>query len=137
MDIYKSRDVQVSVPRVTIGGTDYPVRNISAVKVETDTPSSGAPVFLLILGLCLAIGGGATIYEGGDDGMTMMGIVILMGGLALTGAAVYILSSSRPTYNLTFQTNAGAVTAYTTNDKEQIGSIRKAINQAIDAQSSS
>ena len=125
---YDSPQVTVSDARITISGTDYPVRNVAAVGVEKKEPSRGCALFALIIGGLSATCGGVSCLEDSREGMWPL---LLIGFLAL-GLGVLSLVMTRPTYTLIFQTNAGKVAAYTSKDEEEMFRIKVAINQSID-----
>lgn len=124
--IYQAGTVQVSDSRVTVGGMEYPVRNISAVGVTEKKPDSCLPWVLVLVGGLLGIYSFFEYLEGWGVALTLIGTVVLVGlGIAL-------IWSAKTQYALVFQTNAGSVAAYSTTNQQEINAIRAAINEAID-----
>lgn len=130
---YQSQLISVSQARISIKGMDYPIRNISAVGLETKQPSMVGAVLSMLAGILLCIGAivGYVVLPA-DVKMVMM--TVLFGGLFWAGLAVYLFSSAKPAYHLVFQTNSGQVDAYSSRNGDEMSAIKAAINQAIDAQ---
>ncbi len=126
--LFESTGVSVTQARVTIGGTDYPVRNISAVSVEKKAASGCLPGVFIVPGLLIIAYGGMMLanHHGGGAPLAI--------GILLCVLGIIFFAVASPEYNLVFTSNSGRTVAYTTKSADEIMRIKAAINQAIDSQ---
>lgn len=132
---YDSPHVTVSEARITVLGTDYPVRNISAVSMESKSKTSGCALAAIIIGGFMSVAAAVNLWSAcatsGESGLLSRAKLLFV-LLLITLIGVLVRRGAKTTYTLVFQTNAGKVAAYTSTNEEEMAKIKAAVNHAID-----
>jgi Family of unknown function (DUF6232) len=93
------------------GGTQFPIRNISAVTTKTNTPDRKGPIFCIIIGVFL---------------ITAYGL-----GLLLIALGIYWWISQKSVYAIFLSTAGQNIQGYASSDLTEISEIQSALNAAI------
>ncbi len=102
------------------GPTTYSMANITSVKTEKREPKRVIGVLIALSGFVLGYIG----YASSETGLLVSGVVIAGAGIALTVLL-------KPTYHLKVSSASGETEPLISNDKEYIGHITTAINEAL------
>jgi hypothetical protein len=111
--LFHENEIFISKLRFIADNQTYAMSGITSVKFETIRPSSALPLFLLIIGVIFGI----------VQAYTYAAIIIIV------GFAVGFLRPDR--YAVTLVTSGSEVRSYISKDKEFVGRIVKALNDAI------
>lgn len=124
--IYSDNPVVVTNMRVSIGGTTYPLQNITSVKVLFTPPRLVKPILLLVVGLIILLAAFAEL-----DGKTPapFAVYILAGGMI--GGAILWMCNAKTMYHVGLSSASGEIHALTSKDKAYIERIVLSINKAI------
>lgn len=126
--LYQQGDVQVTSAWANICGTNYAIRNIASVSVQTTRPSSALGGLLIIVGILLGLGSGCFMLAS-DVGVGSVVVLVLSIGMVALGA--YLEATRKTYYHLVFQTNAGSVRAMTTVEANHAMATQAAILRAM------
>lgn len=126
--IYTDNNVKVTTARVIIHQTTYALRNITSVRLKSESPVKPSwPNILLIIGIVLLFFGAIPAIAGhpGDGaGLLVIGGVIV--ALAIAG-----MRKGKDTYYVTIASSAGETNALSSYDRDYISKIVEAINDAF------
>ena len=118
---YDEGGVLITNARAVLGGTTYPLANITSVGIGVQSPS-GAPAFvLIILGLLFFLFTGVSIQN-------VAGLIVMALGV---GIGIMILRSNRDSYYVKLGTAGGEQRALSGRDKATVEKIVAALNEAI------
>lgn len=108
-------DVKVTNTRFMTGAQTFAMSNVTSVKNRVQKPNRFGGILLLIVGLLIALGGGA-------------GVVV---GLVIAVVAGAFLYSQRTIYHVMLTTAGGESSALQTSRLDYITKVVKALNDAI------
>ena len=114
-NFFNQGGVSVSNSRMMYGGQTYAMSDITSVKSFEKTPSRIVPIILIIVGL---FG-----LAAGKDGIIV--------ALLLIGGGIAWLIAQKSDYSVLLTSASGEVKAYTSKDKDFVGKIINAVNEAI------
>ncbi len=117
-----TKGVRITNARLIVGTTTYAMRNISSVGAGITKPSLFWPLILIIVGLLIFV---ATV----EDPLHSTRFLILAVLLILAGIVAW--RGSKPTYHLRVSSSSGESTALSSDDKEYVGKVVQAVNEAI------
>lgn len=131
---YSAGPVVVTDKRVTIGGVDYSVRNISSVGIYQKvtpkrTPWPMVAVSLVPLSFCAL-----EMLESKFARNPLMAALYFFAAVLFIGLGIYFRRPGFVAYSLVFDTNGGKAAAYSSKNEQEMIAIKAAINRAIDAQ---
>jgi hypothetical protein len=116
---FQSGEVTVTNARFIVGTQTFAMRSITSVQ-GVETPASyTALVFLILVGVYLAITGFPSFI-----GLAIVGVFLVSGG-------IWLCFRQRPTYAVVLRTAGGEVTAYQSNDRDYIFQVIQALNDSI------
>lgn len=116
---FQSGEVTVTNARFIVGTQTFAMRSITSVQ-GVETPASyTALVFVILVGVYLAITGFAS-----SIGLAIVGVFLVAGG-------IWFCFRQRPTYAVVLRTAGGEVTAYQSNDRDYIFQVIQALNDSI------
>lgn len=118
---YNDSGVLVTNARAVLGGTTYPLANVSSVAVGEQVPSS-AP--MLVLALCFL----ASLFCAFGEDTRVIGI----SGLVIFGLLAFAAwQNSKPSYYVKVGSAGGEQKALAGHSKEEVVKIVAALNEAI------
>ncbi|MGK7901449.1 MAG: DUF6232 family protein [Hormoscilla sp.] len=109
-DFYNNGVVRVTRTLFEVPGTQFPIRNIAAVKTRKINPDRKGPIVCIIIGVVTLA--------------AFVGILLIIGG-------IWWLVSQKPTYWLIVVSGGSDLEAYASNDATQIREIQSAVNAAL------
>ncbi|MBD1921130.1 hypothetical protein H6F77_08500 [Microcoleus sp. FACHB-831] len=107
---YDNGIVKVTRTLFEVPGTQYPIRNIGAVKTSIETPSRTGPLICLVIGVILLV--------------AYVGILVI-------ALAILWSISQKPTYWIVVVSAGTESRAFSSRDPNQIREIQSAINAAL------
>jgi hypothetical protein len=111
MENFDNGIVKVSRTVFEVPGTQYPIRNIGAVKTSTEKPNRKGPIILCIVGFFL---------------IPVYGL-----GLLIIGLGIWLWISQKPTYWIVVMSAGTESKAYCSSNMDEIIQIQSAINSAL------
>ncbi|MBZ8179746.1 DUF6232 family protein [Oscillatoria salina] len=108
---YDNGVVRVTRNMFEVPSTQFPIRNIAAVKTLIENPSRKGPIICIVLGVFLLIFYGL--------------------GLLLIGLGIWWWRSQKSTYWIVVVSGGSESRAYASTDFKQIREIQSAVNSAL------
>lgn len=105
-------DVKVTNARFISGSQTYAMSNVTSVKAFEEKPSRIGGIIVLIIGLAIAANSPVP-------------------GIVIAAAAGYYLYQQKTMYHVMLATAGGETSALKTNQKEYLGKVVAALNEAI------
>jgi uncharacterized protein DUF6232 len=114
--------VRVTDKRVIIGNTTYSMANITSISTHVEKPSLIGPILFMLIGAVLLVAGIAEARQSG--GMAVAGLI--------TGVLGYFwYRGCKPVSHLRIASASGESTPLKSVNKDWIGGIARAINEAM------
>jgi hypothetical protein len=111
MDFFNNGSVVVTRNTFQVPGTQYPIRNIGAVKTLTVKPDRNWPIICFIVGFFL--------------------IAVYGLGLLIIGLGIYWWISQKTKYCIIVVSSGTESQAYSSSNMNEINAIQSAINSAL------
>jgi len=124
----RSGQVEVTSTRFVVGSTTYPINQISSVSFTEIPPNLIGAYLAIAIGVVFCVIGGMAI---GEKQLSAIGWFSLSAGLISFVTAIVVMVIARRSYCVVITTSAGRDDVLYSDDRDHIGSIVGAINQAI------
>jgi hypothetical protein len=121
--IFNQNGIFVSKSRFIDGGQTYAMAGITSVKMYVETPSKIGPIVAMLFGVLFILGGLESLFRGN--------IIPFVFGLALFLLGLWIFKKRVPVYSVLLHSSSGEQKASGSQNKEFIGQVIAALNQAI------
>lgn len=115
-----TKGIHVTDKRVIVRNKTYATANIASIATEVEPAEVGAPLFVIVLGTFVSIGGLATRLT-----------YALLFGLAILAVGIAWYRDCKPTWHLRIASTSGESTPLKSVDKKWVEAIAHAINEAI------
>ncbi len=112
--------IRVTSSRVIIGNTTYSLANITSVSRTINNPSRVGPFVFIVTGVLILVAS----LSGESFGLSIIGAI-------LAGLGTIAWRGLRPTYHLRIRSASGDSIALTSENKDRIDQVVRAINEAI------
>ncbi|PTU70755.1 DUF6232 family protein [Chromobacterium haemolyticum] len=113
---FNESGVSVSNSRFIVNGQTYAMNSVTSVKQGETKPESGPEYFIILISVLVVVFG---------DSLWKIGAALVC------AAMIYFIKSKKWTYSVVLNVSSGEMQALRSKDKEYIGKIIEALNQAI------
>lgn len=131
--IYSNGSVTVTRSIFRVGGTQFPIRNITSIQITYEDPNREGSSFLIFLGAVLVF---IPVWRFFMDKAPLNGTGMaeaLFGGSLMILLGILWFKSQRRIYYIEVNTGGNTCRAYSSVDYREIIKINSAINTAIEA----
>ena len=130
---YQDSDVRVTGARAVLGTTTYAMANVAAVSVSTKPANRAPGVIVASIGLIITgcMGCMGTSVIGSDSGAIVLAILGMVPGVAMLLAGIAVAVAAKNEYTVRIGSTSGGVVALVSTNRERVGNIVDAVNEAI------